>query len=163
MCTLVLHTVVDDFSLENIFIRLSIRWTGRRLKISNYLKVTRRNLYRMTNIAITSPRIINTHAPTIPSTNIGRLLDDEDSNAILYKVSKKMLITVLIFWFKIVCMFMIRILVFKCLKSVLFLFTHIILYVFNKTYSFLNDNQSIHESKCRIYFIYIATLYLSGL
>lgn len=89
ICTLVLHTVVDDFSLENIFIRLSIGWTRRRLKILNYLKVARINLYRMTNIAITTPMIINTHAPTIPLTHIGRLLDDEDSNAILYKVSRK--------------------------------------------------------------------------
>lgn len=101
LCTLVLHSVVEDFSLENIFIRLSIGWTDRRLKISNYLKVAKINLYRMTNIAITTPMIINTHVPKIPPTSIGRLFDDEDGNVILFKLSrKKMLRTVLIFCLK---------------------------------------------------------------
>lgn len=89
LCTLELHTVVEDFILDNIFIRLSKGWTERRLKISNYLKVAKINLYRMTNIAITTPKIINTHVPTIPPTSIGRLFDDEDGNVILFKVSRK--------------------------------------------------------------------------
>lgn len=98
LCTLVLHSVVEDFSLENIFIRLSIGWTDRRLRISNYLKVAKINLYRMTNIAITTPMIIK---PKIPPTSIGRLFDDEDGNVILFKLSrKKMLRTVLIFCLK---------------------------------------------------------------
>lgn len=33
--------------------------------------------------------IINTHAPNIPPTSIGRLYDDVDSNCILFKVSRK--------------------------------------------------------------------------
>lgn len=43
----------------------------------------------MTNIAIISPMIINTHVPKIPPTSIGRLFDDEDSNVILFKISRK--------------------------------------------------------------------------
>lgn len=46
------------------------------------------NFYRTTNIAITTPTIINTHAPNIPPTSIGKLSDDE-SNGILFKVSRK--------------------------------------------------------------------------
>lgn len=43
----------------------------------------------MAKIANTTPMIINTHAPTIPPTSIGRLFNDEDGNEILFKVSRK--------------------------------------------------------------------------
>lgn len=88
-------------SRKHINNNLSIkRKIDRRLKISNCLKMVNINIYHMANIAITTPIIINTHAPTIPPTSIGRLFNDEDSNEILFKVSKKILITVLIFCFK---------------------------------------------------------------
>lgn len=48
----------------------------------------KKNIYRTTNIAITTPTIINTHVPNIPPTSIGRLFDD-DSNGILFKISRK--------------------------------------------------------------------------
>lgn len=87
LCTLVLHSVVDDLSLENIFIIicLLIGWTDHRLIISNHFKVAKKNVYRTTNIAITTPTIINTDAPNIPPTSIGKLSDD----GILFKVSRK--------------------------------------------------------------------------
>lgn len=47
------------------------------------------NFYHTTIIAITTPMIINTHAPNIPPTSIGRLSDDVDSNCMLFKVSRK--------------------------------------------------------------------------
>lgn len=47
-----------------------------------------KNFYRTTNIAITTPTIINTDAPNIPPTSIGKLSDD-DSNGILFKVSRQ--------------------------------------------------------------------------
>lgn len=90
LCTLVLHSVVDDLSLENIFIIicLLIGWSDHRLIISNHFKVAKKDFYRTTNIAITTPTIINTDAPNIPPTSIGKLSDD-DSNGILFKVSRK--------------------------------------------------------------------------
>lgn len=48
-----------------------------------------KNFYRTTNIAITTPMIINMHAPNIPPTSIGRLFDDGNSSGILIKVSRK--------------------------------------------------------------------------
>lgn len=58
--------------------------------ISSHFKVAKKkkNIYRTTNIAITTPTIINTHVPNIPPTSIGRLFDD-DSNGILFKISRK--------------------------------------------------------------------------
>lgn len=44
-----------------------------------------KNFYHTTNIAITTPTIINTDAPNIPPTSIGKLSDD----GILFKVSRK--------------------------------------------------------------------------
>lgn len=94
LCTLVLHSVVDDLSLENIFIIicLLIGWTDHLLIISNHFKVekktfTVRQIFT-TNIAITTPTIINTDAPNISPTSICKLSDD-DSNGILFKVSRK--------------------------------------------------------------------------
>lgn len=90
LCTLVLHSVVDDLSLENIFIIicLLIGWTDHLLIISNHFKVAKKKLLPYDKYCHHNSNIINTDAPNIPPTSIGKLSDD-DSNGILFKVSRK--------------------------------------------------------------------------
>lgn len=85
LCTLVLHSVVDDLSLENIFIIicLLIGWTDHRLIISNHFKVAKKT-FTVRQILPSQLQRLLTRMRQI-FLQRGKLSDD----GILFKVSRK--------------------------------------------------------------------------
>lgn len=85
ICTLVLHSVVDDLSLENIFIIicLLIGWTDHRLIISNHFKVAKKT-FTVRQILPSQLQRLLTRMRQI-FLQRGKLSDD----GILFKVSRK--------------------------------------------------------------------------